>query len=174
VDYLMARSGKRWVVCDVVIDGISLVGNYRAQFTRILRASSYAELMVRLQAVANTGTGGPIAAPPSLGDIVAYFETSRAELSPTARRDLDRAATWLATNGAAHVLVEGYSDQRGEARPNEALAERRAGSIRNYLVGKGIESGRITVTYGGRQQVCQEALEMCWKQSRRAIVRMMP
>ena len=174
VDYLMTRSGTGWVVGDVVIDGMSLIGNYRAQFARILRTSSYAELMMRLQGVAGTGTGGPIAAPPSFEVIVAYFDTSRAELSPAARRDLDRAAMWLATNGAARVLVEGHSDQRGEARPNEALAERRANSIRNYLVAKGIENGRITtVTYGGRRQVCEEALEMCWKQSRRAVVRMM-
>src|SRR5258708_39519856 len=54
------------------------------------------------------GTGGPIAAPPSFEVIVAYFDTSRAELSSSARRDLDRAATWLATNGYARVLVEGY------------------------------------------------------------------
>ena len=173
LDYLMTRSGKGWVVRDVVIDGISVVENYRAQFASILRTSSYADLILRLQAVAEARTGGPIAAPPSFEVVVAYFDTSRAELSPAARQDLDRAATWLETNEAARVLVEGYSDQRGEAQPNQALAERRADSIRNYLVAKGIESGRITTAaYGGRQ-VCQEPPEMCWKQSRRAVVRMM-
>ena len=173
LDYLMTRSGKGWVVRDVVIDGISLVENYRAQFARILRTSSYAELMLRLQGVAEAGTGGPIAAPPSFEVIVAYFDTSRVELSPAARGDLDRAATWLATNRAARVLVEGYSDQRGEARSNQALAERRADSIRDYLVAKGVDDGRIAVVaYGGRRQICQEPLETCWKQGRRAVVRM--
>jgi len=37
-----------------------------------------------------------------------------------ARRDLDRAATWLATNGQPRVLAEGHADQRGDARPNQA------------------------------------------------------
>src|SRR5947208_9507239 len=99
LDYLMTRSGKGWLIRDIVIDGISLVENYRAQFARILRTSSYADLALRLRMVAGAGTREPIAAPPSFDVIVAYFDTSRAELSPAARRDLDRAATWLATNG---------------------------------------------------------------------------
>ncbi len=171
--YLMTRSGKGWLVRDVVIDGVSLVENYRAQFARILRTSSYADLVRRLRTVAGAETSGPIAALPSFEVVVAYFDTSRAELSPAARRDLDRAATWLATNGHARVLVEGYSDQRGDVRPNQALAERRANSIRDHLVTQGVDSDRITiVTYAGQRPVCQEPLETCWVQNRRAVVRM--
>jgi ABC-type transporter MlaC component len=173
LDYLMTRLGKGWLVRDVVIDGISLLENYRAQFARILRTSSYADLMLRLRTVAGAGPGGPIAAPPSFEVIVAYFDTSRAELSPAARRDLDRAATWLATNRHVGVLVEGHSDQRGDARPNQALAERRASSIRDYLVTQGVDDARITtVTYAVPRPVCQEPLETCWVQNRRAVVRM--
>ena len=173
LDYLMTRSGKGWLIGDVVIDGVSLVENYRAQFARILRTSSYADLVLRLRTVVGAGTREPIAAPPNFEVIVAYFDTSHAELSPAARRDLDRAATWLATNGRARVLVEGHSDQRGDARPNQALAERRANSIRDYLVTQGVEGDRITtVTYAVQRPVCQEPLETCWVQNRRAVVRM--
>jgi phospholipid transport system substrate-binding protein len=173
LDYLMTKSGTAWLVRDVVIDGVSLVENYRAQFGRILSTSSYADLVLRLRTVAGAETRGPITAPPSFEVIVAYFDTSRAELSPAARRDLDRAVTWLATNGHARVLVEGYSDQRGDARPNQALAERRANSIRDHLVTQGVDDDRITiVTYAGQRPVCQEPLETCWVQNRRAVVRM--
>src|SRR5258705_1611134 len=173
LDYLMTRLGKGWLVGDAVIDGISLLENDRAQFARIWRPSSYADLMLRLRTVAGAGTGGPIAAPPSFEVIVAYFDTSRAELSPAAQRDLDRAATWLATNRHVGVLVEGHSDQRGDARPNQALAERRASSIRDYLVTQGVANDRITtVTYAVPRPVCQESLETCWVQNRRAVVRM--
>ena len=172
LDYLMSRSGKGWLIRDIVIDGISLVENYRAQFARILRTSSYADLVLRLRTVVGAGTSGSIAAPPSFDVIVAYFDTSRAELSPAARRDLDRAATWLATNAHARVLVEGHADQRGDAQPNQALAERRASSIRDYLVTQGVDGDRITtVTYAVPRPVCQEALETCWVQNRRAVVR---
>jgi phospholipid transport system substrate-binding protein len=49
VDYFMARRGGRWMVQDVVIDGMSLIANYRAQFNRILSASPYTELLARMQ-----------------------------------------------------------------------------------------------------------------------------
>ncbi|MFQ5898535.1 MAG: ABC transporter substrate-binding protein [Candidatus Methylomirabilia bacterium] len=41
----MLRRGDRWLVDDVLIEGVSLVGNYRAQLNRIIRASSYDELV---------------------------------------------------------------------------------------------------------------------------------
>jgi len=50
VDYWMIRRGDRWKVQDVVVDGVSLVMNYRAQFVRVLAAYSYAGLVARMQA----------------------------------------------------------------------------------------------------------------------------
>ena len=40
---------SRWVVYDVVIEGVSLVNNYRSQFTRVISQSSYADLVSRLR-----------------------------------------------------------------------------------------------------------------------------
>ena len=60
VDYWMVRRGDRWKVQDVVVDGVSLVMNYRAQFTRVLAAYPYAELVARMQA--ETPSGPPPAA----------------------------------------------------------------------------------------------------------------
>jgi phospholipid transport system substrate-binding protein len=50
VVYWMVRRGDRWKVQDVVVDGVSLVMNYRAQFARVLTAYPYAELVARMQA----------------------------------------------------------------------------------------------------------------------------
>ncbi len=49
VDYRMLKSGGRWLVYDVIIEGVSLVGNYRNQFNRIITTSSYAELVKRMK-----------------------------------------------------------------------------------------------------------------------------
>jgi len=49
VDYRMHRRGDRWLVYDVIVEGISLVGNYRTQFNKILQTSSYDELVARLK-----------------------------------------------------------------------------------------------------------------------------
>jgi phospholipid transport system substrate-binding protein len=50
IEYRLRRSGDRWLVYDVSIEGISLVSNYRAQFDRIIRASSYKVLAEKLRA----------------------------------------------------------------------------------------------------------------------------
>jgi phospholipid transport system substrate-binding protein len=49
LDYLMHQSGDRWRVYDLIIDGISLVANYRAQFNKIIRTSSYEALVTTLR-----------------------------------------------------------------------------------------------------------------------------
>lgn len=46
----LVRREERWLVWDVELDGISVVGNYRAQFDRILRRSSYDALVAHLRA----------------------------------------------------------------------------------------------------------------------------
>jgi phospholipid transport system substrate-binding protein len=48
--YRMVRSGESWLIADVVLDGISFVDNYRAQFDRVIRTSSYQDLVARMQA----------------------------------------------------------------------------------------------------------------------------
>ena len=53
VEYRMIARGQRWAVCDVAVDGISTVENYRAQFSRILRQSSYGELVALVKARAS-------------------------------------------------------------------------------------------------------------------------
>ena len=52
VDYRMHRDNGKWLVYDVIIEGVSLVSNYRAQFDRIIRTASVAELLKRLEAQA--------------------------------------------------------------------------------------------------------------------------
>jgi peptidoglycan-associated lipoprotein len=178
-DYMMTRSNAGWRVNDVVIDGVSLLGNYRAQFARILRTSSYADLLARLRVVAGGGeqvvarAEEPVAPPPDAEEpvtpspsggeavaatpsadsrpdaVVAYFATSHAELSRAARRDLGRAAEWLTANGQARVIVEGHADQRGDAYLNEALATRRANAIREHFVTHGVDGDRITIVTYG-------------------------
>jgi phospholipid transport system substrate-binding protein len=48
--YRMVRDGQRWSVYDVLIDGVSLVVNYRAQLLRTIRQSSYSTLVAMLKA----------------------------------------------------------------------------------------------------------------------------
>jgi phospholipid transport system substrate-binding protein len=49
LDYRLLHKGDEWRVYDVVVDGVSLVSNYRGQFAKILRASSYTDLVDQLR-----------------------------------------------------------------------------------------------------------------------------
>ena len=49
VEARLLRRGDKWLVYDVTIEGVSLINNYRTQFDRIIRSSSYAELVKRLK-----------------------------------------------------------------------------------------------------------------------------
>ena len=61
VDYWLVRRGERWKVQDVVIDGVSLLANYRAQFKRVLAVHPYTELIARMRGEAS-GTSGSMVA----------------------------------------------------------------------------------------------------------------
>ena len=50
VDYRMQRKGDRWLVYDVSVEGLSLVGNYRGQFNKIIETSSYQDLVKKMKA----------------------------------------------------------------------------------------------------------------------------
>jgi phospholipid transport system substrate-binding protein len=64
IDYSMHSTDDRWQVYDLSIDGISLVANYRAQFNKIIRTSSYEALIAKFKshqaelAAPSTASGG--------------------------------------------------------------------------------------------------------------------
>jgi len=49
IDYRMHRRGDKWLVYDVVIEGVSLIANYRTQFNKIITTSSYQELVKKMK-----------------------------------------------------------------------------------------------------------------------------
>ena len=49
IDYKLYFNGKEWKVYDLVIEGVSLVSNYRSQFNKIIRNHSYQELVKRMK-----------------------------------------------------------------------------------------------------------------------------
>jgi phospholipid transport system substrate-binding protein len=49
IEYRMLRKGERWLVYDVVIEGVSLVANYRTQFNKIIQTSSFQDLVKKMK-----------------------------------------------------------------------------------------------------------------------------
>lgn len=53
IDYRLSARGDRWLIYDVVVDGISLTANYRTQFNEVMTKSSYRELVKLMRARAS-------------------------------------------------------------------------------------------------------------------------
>ncbi len=49
IEYRLHKAKDQWLVYDVVIEGVSLVGNYRTQFNKIIQTSSYEDLVQKLK-----------------------------------------------------------------------------------------------------------------------------
>ena len=105
----------------------------------------------------------------NVGDRV-FFETDRSDLSPAARGTLDQQAAWLQQYANVAMTVEGHADERGTREYNLALGERRATSVRNYLVSLGIPASRITtVSYGKERPAVIGSNPQAWSQNRRGV-----
>lgn len=105
----------------------------------------------------------------NVGDRV-LFGTDRYDISSEARVVLEKQANWLAQYPALNITVEGHADERGTREYNLALGERRANSVKNYLVALGVDPRRIeTVTYGKERPAVPGFDESAWSQNRRGV-----
>jgi len=73
------------------------------------------------------------------------FDTNRADIKSNFRPILDRFATTLNENPAAMVTIIGHTDSSGGDAINQPLSLDRAASARDYLAGRGVAPGRVTV-----------------------------
>jgi len=58
IEYRMHKKGDRWLVYDVIIEGVSLISNYRTQFNKIIQTSSYQELVKKMKSKQEELAGG--------------------------------------------------------------------------------------------------------------------
>ncbi len=73
------------------------------------------------------------------------FESAKSNLIPTAQIKLNNVAEALVKQDPdSKIVVEGYTDSQGSESNNQALSERRAQSVRDYLISRGIAADRIT------------------------------
>jgi outer membrane protein OmpA-like peptidoglycan-associated protein len=81
-----------------------------------------------------------------------YFGFDEAELSLQDKMALERVALMLRNMLNRRLAITGHTDNRGSAAYNEALSERRALVVKNYLEGKGIASDRLVYEFFGKRK----------------------
>ena len=138
-------------------------------------------------AASQSGTGGPVTggvtskqvvaqAPGSAEDFVVnvgdrvLFGLNRFDLAPDARTTVENQVTWLKRFPVATITVEGHTDERGTREYNLALGERRANSVRDYMIALGVDPNRVkTLSYGKERPVDPASSEEAWSRNRRGV-----
>lgn len=97
-----------------------------------------------------------------------YFAYDSSALSSAARSVLEQNAQWLKLTNQVDIQVEGHCDERGGHQYNLALGERRARSIKDYLVALGVSEARISIiSYGKEKPVSFGHDDDSWSKNRR-------
>jgi len=148
----------------------------------IIRGAKFAAVVVATLAIVGCAkhdeqsAAATAAAPGSQQDFVVnvgdrvFFDTDSSELSDQARATLDKQAQWLNNYNRYAFTVEGHADERGTREYNIALGARRAETVREYLITRGIAAQRIrTISYGKERPVALCNDISCWSQNRRAV-----
>jgi peptidoglycan-associated lipoprotein len=148
----------------------------------IIRAAKFAAVIVAAVAIAgctkqaDQDAATAAATPGSQQDFVVnvgdrvFFDTDSSELTGQARATLDKQAQWLNNYNRYAFTVEGHADERGTREYNIALGARRAETVREYLISRGISASRMrTISYGKERPVALCNDISCWSQNRRVV-----
>ena len=104
-----------------------------------------------------------------IGDRI-YFETNKHNISSAAAFTLESQANWIKSTPGFQLIIEGHCDERGTREYNLALGEKRAQSVKNYLISLGISSDRIsTISYGKERPAVVGSNDGAWAQNRRSV-----
>lgn len=98
-----------------------------------------------------------------------YFEFNSAQLTDQTKNTLKDNAEFLKKSETIEVQVEGHADERGSVQYNLALGEKRAKSVKTYLMGLGVKVKRMTtISYGKERPLTFGHDESSWSKNRRA------
>ena len=105
----------------------------------------------------------------NVGDRV-FFNYDSAELDTDAQELLQDQVAWLKQYTDVSVIIEGHCDERGTREYNLALGEKRAQSVKNYIINLGISADRVsTISYGKERPAVVGSNDGAWAQNRRSV-----
>jgi peptidoglycan-associated lipoprotein len=105
----------------------------------------------------------------NVGDRV-FFDYDKSSLKPEGKDQLTKWVAFLQKYPNDQILVEGHADERGTREYNLALGERRANSVKEFLVANGVQVARIkTVSYGKERPAVLGSNEAAYAQNRRGV-----
>ncbi|MCA6062290.1 peptidoglycan-associated lipoprotein Pal [Thalassolituus marinus] len=107
-----------------------------------------------------------------LEQTVFYFDFDQSTIQSESKAALMAHAAYLAANGSAKVVLEGHADERGTVEYNLALGERRAMSVRRFLMANGAQAGQLSVvSFGEERPAVMGSTEASYAKNRRVEVK---
>lgn len=95
------------------------------------------------------------------------------QIAATEVAKIEAVARYMRARGSVRLVLEGHCDERGSREYNISLGEHRALAVRAYLVGLGVQSGRMqTRSLGEEQPLDPGHDERAWWRNRRVVFRM--
>jgi peptidoglycan-associated lipoprotein len=109
----------------------------------------------------------PSAEQPFTTDTV-YFDFDKSNIKPSEVPKIEKVASAMKNYSGKALRIEGHCDERGTEEYNRALGERRALSVREYLVQQGVSAQLIdTISFGEDRPVVQGHTPEAWAKNRR-------
>lgn len=120
----------------------------------------------------SSSTMDPLSDPGSLlSKRVVYFDFDMSDLQPEALPILNAHAAYLVTHPDTKVSLEGHADERGSREYNMALGERRANSVQQFMMLKGVAAKQVeAVSYGEERPAATEQDESAYSLNRRVEI----
>ena len=103
----------------------------------------------------------------TLGDVL--FTSGQADLKGGATANLNKLATFLNTYPNRTVMIEGHTDSLGSDDFNSGLSQRRADSVKSYLIGQGIGPGRLSASGMGESSPVADNSSATGRQQNRRV-----
>lgn len=107
---------------------------------------------------------------PLYGRII-YFDYDSAEIKPEYVALMRTHAHYLGGKDRVKVTLEGHTDERGTREYNLALGDRRAETVRRFMLAEGVLPDQMaTLSYGEERPADGGHAEAAWRQNRRVII----
>lgn len=97
------------------------------------------------------------------------FDLDKSNLGGESKKKIQGNADWMKSHAGVKLQIEGHCDARGSAEYNVALGERRANSVKAYMVSLGVAADRLsTISYGKDKPLVNGDDESAYAKNRRA------
>jgi peptidoglycan-associated lipoprotein len=109
----------------------------------------------------------------SFADIL--FDYDKSDIRSSEAAKIQSVAQYMKDNPGHRVVLSGFADPRGSSDYNIKLSDRRVKAVRDAVVARGGDAGRIEVgAFGALKPKCAEQTEGCWQRDRRVEVFVSP